>query len=730
MTISLALLRRIAIVMVVATLIVAAAGIGRLQLNSHYSAYFDSDDPLLLAHQEISDLYSRQDAVFVVLQSADSFLNDENYRLLEDLTALLAAQPRVTSAVSITELGIVGENQTEDNEFIPSLQQLTGESRAIGLLLAESTMLAGIWVQIDLPDNNSRTVLNAVGAIRQTVDSAIGDVPLSTHYTGTLALNEAYIDVVRHDLTRIVPLLLLVMVVVLGWLLRSSTAVFTMLPVGIFSVVAAFGVVGLFDVELAAINSFMPVIIFTISLAGCVHMALSYVHYRDRGVPAEEAAISAAKYNLLPMSLANGTTALGFLGLTLSPSPPVRVGGYVVAAGIVISFILCMTLLPVLQARFDPWKPSAETRAAFLDRLAIFVTRRRAGIVIVFLLLSLPAVWFASRNVVSDNVLDYFVPSHAFYRDTQLVEDQLSGVNEVLYSMDTGEEFGLFSADAVEALHRLSKWLGQQPEANRVNSIADADVLEEARQEGRLQQRLDFYRDRIDISGGRNPLLSLEVSDDYSSSVVTAYLKQLDSARLIDFDKKVHAWAAENLGNYTLRSGGPPLMFASLGEQNIRGMLTAFTVALIAAALILGAMFGSARVAWIGLICNMLPVLLVYSVWAVVNGQISIGAAVVMGMVLGIVLDDSIYLLATYRRGLQRYLGDPIAYALQRVGPALIATTITLVSGLSLGLLSDFGPIWNMSVLSVTIIGTALVVDLLLLPALLPATGPRGGDAS
>ena len=54
-------------------------------------------------------------------------------------------------------------------------------------------------------------------------------------------------------------------------------------------------------------------------------------------------------------------------------------------------------------------------------------------------------------------------------------------------------------------------------------------------------------------------------------------------------------------------------------------------------------------------------------------------------------------------------------------------TTLTLASGLSLGLSSDFGPIWSMSVLSVAIIGTALVVDLLLLPALLPAPRPRGG---
>lgn len=100
-----------------------------------------------------------------------------------------------------------------------------------------------------------------------------------------------------------------------------------------------------------------------------------------------------------------------------------------------------------------------------------------------------------------------------------------------------------------------------------------------------------------------------------------------------------------------------------------------------------------------------------------------------MGMILGIIIDDTIYFLSAYRRGPQAGADDSVRYALQRVGPALITTTVTLVAGLSMGLLSDFGPIWSMSVLSVSIIAVALVVDLLLLPALLTATRSRGDAA-
>ena len=445
---SLAIRQHIAVLVLVATTVVTVAGIGRLQLNSHFTVYFDRDDPLLLAHQRISALYGRQDSLFVVLQSPDSFLKAANYSLLEDITRLLGNLPFVSRAMSISELGIVGETLAENGDFIPSPEQLAAESRALGLLLAEDTLLAGVWVQIELQDKHSHAVLGAVGTVRETVDHAIDGLPISAHYTGTLALNEAYIEVVKHDLVRVVPLLLLAMMCILGWLLRSGLAVLTLLPIGASAVFVSFGTAGIFGADLAAIHAFVPIIVLTISLAGCVHMALSYNRYRADGVPAEEAALSAARYNLLPMALANGTTALGFLGLMLSPSPPIRALGYMVAAGIAVALVLCMTLLPLLQARFDPWKPVAASGAALLDRLVDNVARRRKGIIAVFALLSLPAVWLASKNVVSDNVLEYFVPSHPFQQDTRLVEDRLSGVNEVIYSVESGEPFGLFNAGA------------------------------------------------------------------------------------------------------------------------------------------------------------------------------------------------------------------------------------------------------------------------------------------
>lgn len=161
-------------------------------------------------------------------------------------------------------------------------------------------------------------------------------------------------------------------------------------------------------------------------------------------------------------------------------------------------------------------------------------------------------------------------------------------------------------------------------------------------------------------------------------------------------------------------------MFAYLGQNNIMGMLIALSAALLVAAVVFGIVFRSVRVAAIGAVCNGFPVLLVYAIWALSSGQISLGAAIVMGMIVGIVIDDTVYLLAYAQRATISDQDAPAVQAVRRVGPALVITSVALAAGLANGVLSDFEPIWSMSVLSVAIIIVALLTDLILLPALLP----------
>jgi predicted RND superfamily exporter protein len=418
------------------------------------------------------------------------------------------------------------------------------------------------------------------------------------------------------------------------------------------------------------------------------------------------------------MSLATLTTVLGFLGLVLSPSPPVKLVGVAVALGVAVSLLLCMTLVPVLMSRLDPQRSRVNRWDISLEKLGNAVVDHKKTVALTFLFVLLPSIWLTAKNVVSDNIFEYFPASHQFSQDTRIVEQRFSGINRVLYSVAGPEKYSILSKVYLDDLERFTNWLEQQPEVSRVVSAGDISQLVEARREGRLQARLDYYKKHV--SGKGPDTLNLDgINADYSATLISVYLRPLGSAQMVAFDRRSRDWLGSQLGDYAVQSGGPALLFAYLGEKNIRGMLMALSMGLIIASVLLGFALRSLRIGFIAFFCNIFPILAIYAVWAMFNGRISLGAAVVMGMILGIVVDDTIYLLTKYQQGRLSRQADPIKYALRRVGPALIITSLTLVAGLGLGLLSKFGPIWSMSLLSASIIAVALITVLLLLPALL-----------
>ena len=224
-------------------------------------------------------------------------------------------------------------------------------------------------------------------------------------------------------------------------------------------------------------------------------MVSSYNHYRAAGNAPDGAAMAAIRFNRLPLTLASVTTALGFLGLTFSPSPPVRVVGYTVAAGIVLSYILCVTLLPALLARVDPHTPGRHAPTFRLRSVAGFVGQRSRAIVLVFVAAAVPAGYWVGKNVISDNVFEYFPRSHDFYRATALVDRHMSGINEVLYAFDSGERGGLFDVAVIDKLDAFRAWLLEQDEVLRVASLSTLPQIAEARSDGRLTERLAHYRE-------------------------------------------------------------------------------------------------------------------------------------------------------------------------------------------------------------------------------------------
>ena len=142
-------------------------------------------------------------------------------------------------------------------------------------------------------------------------------------------------------------------------------------------------------------------------------------------------------------------------------------------------------------------------------------------------------------------------------------------------------------------------------------------------------------------------------------------------------------------------------------------------MALLLISLLLVLSLRSWRLGLISLVPNMLPAVAGFGLWQLWSGEINLGLSVVASMSLGIIVDDTVHFLAKYQHARRegRDAEHAIRYAFHSVGHALVITTVVLVIGFAVLLLSNFRLNSDMGLLTLVIIATALIVDFLFLPA-------------
>jgi multidrug efflux pump subunit AcrB len=126
------------------------------------------------------------------------------------------------------------------------------------------------------------------------------------------------------------------------------------------------------------------------------------------------------------------------------------------------------------------------------------------------------------------------------------------------------------------------------------------------------------------------------------------------------------------------------------------------------------------------MIPNVFPVVLVFGVMCHLGIAIDIGTMMTASVAMGVAVDDTIHFLSWFRDNLDRGMNrvEAVIETYRRVGPAMTQTTIVGGLGLFVFALSTFTPTQRFGTLMLVMLATALIGDLILLPALL--AGPAG----
>jgi hypothetical protein len=198
---------------------------------------------------------------------------------------------------------------------------------------------------------------NLHGAIDQIRSVATGECGIreqDLHMGGPPVDNVSIDKAGQTSVTILFGLSLVVGSFVSWWSLKNKALVAIVLASGVYSMFASLALVWYSGYPVDAILLTMPSLVYVATTSGAIHLAN---YYRDQlaetGIQ-EGAAGRAVHHALLPLSLATGTTAVGLATLAVSELVPIKMFGIFSAAGVVVSFLVIITLMPTILELFPP----------------------------------------------------------------------------------------------------------------------------------------------------------------------------------------------------------------------------------------------------------------------------------------------------------------------------------------------------------------------------------------
>jgi hypothetical protein len=752
--------------------LVAALGYGLRysEIRADYKIYFDDDNPYLQANEYLDDTFtSSENIAFLIEPQKGDVFTRETLTAIDELTDAgwrLPFAGRVDSITNHQHTYADGDRLVVEALFESPAEmsrEKIAERREVALsepllknnLVGAEGQATMVSVRVILPEedgNEERTakLVNQARELRAEFERKYPNLEILLF--GQQTINNTFNEMTVHDSTVLTPIMfallfiaLLVLFMVVG--ARAGTAlasaVATMVVIGLSSA-AAMGAAGWLGVSLNAATAIAPTIILTIAVADCVHMLFSWLHARGTGVERVEAVRESLDINLQPVFLTSLTTAIGFLALNFSDTPPMRNLGTLTAIGVGIALLLSFTLLPALTS-IIPGRTRSEggaTTSGPMRRLANEIIGRRRLYFWGALVVTAVALTGIPRNDLNDSPQTYFDESVEFPKASRFYENHIGGFDRISFALDSGETNGINDPAFLNRVESFVNWLEQQSGVVHINSYTY--VIKRLNKNMHAGKQ-DWYRIPDDRQLAAQYLLLYELSlpqgldlhtmidQDKSALRIDVRLRGKDPHQVIAAEDRYSRWLDENLPDIEATPGSSTsIMFAHMGQRNINSMFTGNAVAVILIMLVLMLALRSWKLGLLSVLPNAIPALMTIGLWGHFRGQVNMAVALIFVVSLGIVVDDTVHFLSKYLRARRKKNYPPdeaIRYAFDTVGNALVITSLVLTAGFLVLAASLFQVNAIMGLLVAITILVALAFDFAFLPGLLMWLDRRKQDS-
>ena len=581
----------------------------------------------------------------------------------------------------------------------------------------------------------------------------------SLHLGGVPMIVADSIDFIQHDLVVFGAAVLVFLILILASAFRRRRWIFLPLLTCAATCVFMLGMLGLLDWRVTVVSSNFVSLLLILCLALTLHII---VKFREMHLQLPEADMftlvsETVRRIIKPCFYTALTTIVAFGSLLVSGIRPVINFGWMMSIGIVVAFIYSFTLFPATLMLLKPGKPRErhDLTARITGFFAHIIHHHRARTLVIFSLIALIGISGTTRLTVENRFIDYYRKSTEIYQGMELIDRELGGTTplevivdapvvevnpseddyedefEDIYADETDAEAGITSRSywynswMLGKVTKIHDYIEALPETGKVVSLASMSKILEQLDPQILSDNfeLSIIYERLD-QDVKDALLAPYLSADGDQLRFSIRVFESDPslrrARLMETIRsdlvEQHGLQEEQVhltGMLVLYNN----MLQSLYQSQVLTLGAVF-LAILAMFLIL---FRSIRVAVTAIIPVLLSAVLILGLMGWFGIPLDLMTITIAAITVGIGVDDTIHYVHRFRHEFE-VDGDYWA-AINRchrtIGRAIYYTSVTIMLGFSILVLSQFIPTIYFGMLTSLAMLVALVANMTLLPVLI-----------
>ncbi len=531
------------------------------------------------------------------------------------------------------------------------------------------------------------------------------------------------------------------------------------------SVIIMIGLLGLIGWKVTVISSNFIALMLILNMAMNIHVTVRFLQFKKEfpNLSKEEMIYETTKKMILPVLYTVLTTICAFLSLVFSGIKPIIDFGWMMTLGLIVSLLVTFFLLPSLISLLASNEEIGlkDTEKSFItSALSSFTKNNKIlifGPTLIIIILSIIGIF---KLEVENSFINYFDKDTEIYKGMKKIDEDLGGttpLNIILKfptlsknSKIVDDEFDeweeenensddkakyWFTRDKMDKIIKVHDYLDSLPEVGKVLSFGSILRVAEDLNNKKLQS--------LEIA-----VLYSKIPDTIKSEIVSPYISvnkdearinvrikdSLKDLRRNELIKKINSELNTKLGldKSEYKLAGVLILFNNLLQSLFKSQILTLGIVLLGIFLMFFILFRNTILSFIGIVPNFIAAFFILGIIGLLEIPLDMMTITIAAITIGIAVDNSIHYIYRFREEFKKIknYNKTLERCHNTVGVAILNTSITIVFGFSILILSNFIPTIYFGVFTGIAMLLAMISVLTLLPKLILTFKPFGLEAN